>query len=140
MDASLQRQATMVWVLKAHSIVDTAKADIKRYALREGVAAKIKHAKKNGLPKPSETMPTLAFLPSHIRGAKTPSEVIGRALKNQYKGLQSHNATTVLLYRDKRTLEHAYEIALAQEAAEKNGSATDQRGEDQPDPVGKLFE
>jgi hypothetical protein len=85
----LFEHGTRPWKLPPSAVLNTARNDLR----------------KRGSGRP------FAFLRKHVRSAKSPADLLRRALHDRGTGLTAPRVETLTLYGDEQTLRHALKLA-----------------------------
>lgn len=100
----LQQHGTRLFRLKPVNIIQAAEADLR-----------LRRQKLEQRSEPSEAQISqrapYAFCSQHVRGAKSVSELLARALKDRDRGLGSGKRMTRVIYEDEEILRAAEGIA-----------------------------
>ena len=95
------RHSTIKWQLTPPTILETAKSDLRAKAMN----AEMRKARM-GLPPGSKARKLIgplrqfAFVPSHVRAAKTPANLLKKAIEDRSAGRSAQNVNTVAIYSD----------------------------------------
>ncbi len=91
--ALLFEHGTRLWKLPPSAVLGTAQNDLRKRGSGQ----------------------RYAFLRRHVRRAKSPADLLRRALQDRESGLAAPRVETLTLYSDEPTLRHALELATNSE-------------------------